>query len=125
LPDAHPRFVGAELYFDDLEAARVFYERTLGLKPSEEAPGHYVQFGAGEGFVCLERKGSESYPSPDKAVLSFEVGDLHAAIEAIGQDRIVGGDLEGAEARRPWAVLHDPEGHNILLLQARADAIHD
>jgi hypothetical protein len=23
-----------------------------------------------------------------------------------------------SNASRPWAVLHDPEGHNVLLLQA-------
>ena len=63
----------------------------------------------GAGFVCLERKGSESYPSKDKAVLFFEVPDLGSAIAAVGQDRVV-------QSERTW-VLHDPEGHNILLLQ--------
>lgn len=69
MPDARPRFVGAELYFNDLKPARAFYERTLGLELNDEAPGHYVKLGGDEGFVCLERKGSESYRSHDKAVL--------------------------------------------------------
>jgi predicted enzyme related to lactoylglutathione lyase len=104
------RFIGVELYFSDLKLARAFYADTLGLNISDEDEKRYAKFNAGAGFVCLERKGSESYPSQDKAVLFFEVPDLQAAISAIGEDRFV-----RRETR--WAVLHDPEGHNVLLLQ--------
>jgi predicted enzyme related to lactoylglutathione lyase len=104
------RFVGVELYFDDLERAREFYVRTLGLEISDEQVGHHTKFDSGAGFVCLERKGSEPYPSKDKAVLFFEVPDLEAAIATIGEDRLV-------QSESRWAVIHDPEGHNVLLLQ--------
>src|SRR5229473_2086624 len=104
------RFMGVEIYFDDLERAKKFYVETLGLQVSDEQPGHHAKFDSGGGFVCLERKGAESYPSSDKAVLFFEVPDLRSAIAAIGQDRLV-------QSEGRWAVLHDPEGHNILLLQ--------
>jgi predicted enzyme related to lactoylglutathione lyase len=104
------RFVGVELYFDDLERAREFYVRTLGLDISDEQVGHHTKFDSGAGFVCLERKGSEPYPSKDKAVLFFEVPDLEAAIATIGEDRLV-------QSESRWAVIHDPEGHNVLLLQ--------
>ena len=103
-------FVGVELYFDDIERATTFYRDVLGLAVSDEQPGHHAKFDNGAGFVCLEKKGAESYPSQDKAVLFFEVPDLSAAIAAVGRDRVV-------QAERTWAVLHDPEGHNILLLQ--------
>lgn len=106
------RFVGVELYFDDLEMARRFYVETLGLQVSDEQPGHFARFGGDAGFICLERKGSESYPSVDKAVLFLEVPDLEAAVRSIGRHRVV-----RHEPR--WAVLHDPEGHNVLLLQAK------
>jgi predicted enzyme related to lactoylglutathione lyase len=105
-----PQFIGVELYFDNLEMAKKFYVETLGLGVSDEQVGHHAKFDSGAGFVCLERKGAESYPSKDKAVLFFEVPDLRSAIAAIGQDRVV-------QSERTWAVLHDPEGHNILLLQ--------
>ena len=72
--------------------------------------GHRAKFDGSAGFVCLERMGAESYPSQDKAVLFFEVPDLTSAIAAIGRDRIV-------QAEGKWAVLPDPEVHNILLLQ--------
>lgn len=104
------RLVGVELYFDDLDRARSFYTETLGLTVSEEQQGHFAKFDGDAGFLCLERKGSESYPSRDKAVLFFQVPDLGAAISAIGQDQVV-------QSGSGWAVLHDPEGHNVLLLQ--------
>ncbi len=103
-------FVGVELYFEHLEAAKHFYIELLGLEVSEEQSGHFAKFDSGSGFVCLERKGSESYPSKDKAVLFFEVGDLASCVEMMGRERFV--QVEAA-----WAVLHDPEGHNVLLLQ--------
>ena len=112
------RFVGVELYFDQLEGAKRFYRDTLHLEISDEQLGHYAKFGSGSNFICLERKGSESYPSQDKAVLFFEVSDLSAMIEAVGPDRIVQSERERKD-RPGWAVIHDPEGHNILLLQSR------
>ena len=104
------RYIGTELYFDDLEKARDYYSSVLGLKISEEQPGHHAKFISGAGFICLERKGAESYPSKDKAVLFFAVPDLNAAISALGTDRI----LQRGET---WLVMHDPEGHNVLLLE--------
>lgn len=104
------RFVGTELYFSDLKGARDFYTGVLGLELSEEEPGHHAKFDSGAGFICLERKGAESYPSQDKAVLFFSVPDLNAAIESVGDERIV-------QRGDTWAVMHDPEGHNVLLIQ--------
>jgi len=106
------RFIGVELYFDDLERAKNFYQKTLGLAVSDERTGHHAQFDSGGRFICLERKGAESYPSKDKAVLFFEVPSLKSAMAAIGQEKIV-------HSEPTWAVLHDPEGHNVLLLQKK------
>ena len=105
------RFAGVELYFDDLAKARAFYVDLLGLAVAEEDPPHHVKLDTGAQFVCLERKGAENYPSRDKAVLFFEVGDLQQAIARIGTQRVI-------RQERHWAVLHDPEGHNILLLES-------
>lgn len=104
------KFAGVELYFEDLERARRFYVETLGLEISNEQAGHHVKFDNAAGFICLERKGVESYPSKDKAVLFFEVADLPAALRAIGRDKLV-------QFESNWAILHDPEGHNVVLLQ--------
>jgi hypothetical protein len=101
------RFVGVELSFKNLERAKKFCVETMGLEVSDEQIGHHAKFDSGAGFVCLERKEAESYPSEDKAVLFFEVPDLRSAIAAIGHDRLV-------QSEGTWAVLHDREGHNIL-----------
>jgi hypothetical protein len=68
--------------------------------------------------VCLERKGSESYPSQDKAVLFIEVDDLAATVVRLGPDRILQLHTDAASQKPAWVVLHDSEGHNVLLLQA-------
>src|SRR5438094_1223183 len=62
MSDLSAQFVGVELYFEDLERAKKFYLDTLGLHLSDEQPGHHAKFAADAAFVCLETKGSESYP---------------------------------------------------------------
>jgi predicted enzyme related to lactoylglutathione lyase len=112
------RFAGVELYFEDLPRARSFYKEVLGLELSDETPGHYAKFNCGSRFICVEQKGSESKLSQDKAVLFFEVRDLAAALQSIGPDRVV--QSSGPEKTgSAWAVIHDPEGHNILLMESR------
>jgi predicted enzyme related to lactoylglutathione lyase len=112
------RLVGVELYFDDLIAAKNFYQGTLGLDIFGEQPGHHAQFNVGQAFLCLEKKGVEDYPSRDKAVIFLEVPNVQAAVEAIGRERFV--HVENGHGRtQPWAVLHDSEGHNVLLLEAQ------
>lgn len=118
------RLVGVELYFDDLVAAKQFYEGTLGLDICGEQPGHHAQFNVGQAFLCLEKKGVEDYPSRDKAVIFLEVPSVQAAVDAIGEERFAH-VVRGSEgARPPWAVLHDTEGHNVLLLEARPELGH-
>ncbi|MGE5055871.1 MAG: VOC family protein [Acidobacteriota bacterium] len=104
------QFAGVELYFEDLPRAMKFYAETLGLEWSHQRLGHHARFNSDGGFICLERKGVEAYPSQDKAVIFFEVADLETAINTIGPEKII-------QSEANWAVLHDPEGHNILLLQ--------
>lgn len=108
MPKINARLVGVELYFDQLDAARRFYSQQLGLEIADETPGHYAKFQTPSAFVCVERKGSENYPSRDKAVLFLEVDDLSGAIEQIGPDKFV--HIARASGQAPgWAVLHDPK----------------
>jgi len=48
----------------------------------------------------------------------FEVPDLRATVELLGRDRILRYEPAAQSGRASWAVLHDTEGHNILLLDA-------
>ncbi len=112
--EASLRLAGVELYCDDLQRARAFYSDVLGLPLAEEDPQRFAQFAAADTFLCLERKGAEDYPSQDKAVVFLETDSLERAISRIGKDRFVRVDLDCV---RPWAVLHDPEGHNVVIVQ--------
>lgn len=114
-----PRLLGVELYFDDLPRAKHFYQQTLGLQLAEEEVGHHAKFDGRSAFICLERKGAESHPSRDKAVIFLEVADLQSTVEAIGVKSFVGFGSQDETGRMLWAVMHDPEGHNILLVQAK------
>jgi len=96
-----------ELYFEDLESAKRFYRDTLGLELTGEQSGHHAQFGTNP-FLCLERRGAESYPSRDKAVVFIEVSELQAMVERL-RERILQFEA-GAPGRPAWAVLHDRKG---------------
>jgi len=112
------RLIGIELYCDDLQQGKQFYGDVLRLDLLDEEEGHHARFGAGESFVCLERKGSESYPSRDKAVVFLEVPNLADAVRSIGEEKIVATKPLGEDRRPPWAALHDAEGYNIVLVEA-------
>ncbi len=75
------RLVGVELYFADLPRAQAFYQQVLGLELAEMQDGHHAKFTTPPGFICLECRGVEDYPSADKAVLFLEVTNLAQAIE--------------------------------------------
>ena len=45
------RFVGVELYFENLEGAKKFYIETMGLEVSDEQAGHHAKFDSGAGFI--------------------------------------------------------------------------
>ena len=108
------RLAGIELYFDDLDAAKDFYANTVGLRLEDDHPAHHAKLAAGDGFLCLERKGVEDYPSADKAVVFLEVPSVGAAVDRIGARHLLRSELTGA---RPWAAIRDPEGHTLLLVQ--------
>lgn len=114
-----PRIVGFEFYFERLPQAKEFYRDILGLTLVEDVPGHHVKFNCAGEFLCLERQGVESYPSADKAVVFIEVDDLSAIVQKLGDRILQAGSRTPGEAPT-WAVVHDPEGHNVVLLQAGA-----
>jgi predicted enzyme related to lactoylglutathione lyase len=111
-----PRLAGVELYFDDLGAAKQFYIEALGLQLEEDDPNHHVKFSAGPGFLCLERKGVEDYPSAEKAVVFLEVASLQSAVARVGASNVLRSVPDGEQ---PWAAVRDPEGHTVLLLQRK------
>src|SRR5262249_62337925 len=93
------RLVGVELYFADLPRAQAFYQEVLGLELAEMQDGHHAKFTTPPGFICLECRGVEDYPSADKAVLFLEVTNLAQAIERIGADPAIQRGQPGSPTR--------------------------
>jgi predicted enzyme related to lactoylglutathione lyase len=116
-----PRIVGFEFYFERLPEAKQFYHDVLGLALTEDVPGHHAKFGCTGEFLCLEQKGAESYPSSYKAVVFIDVADLGAMVRNLGDRILQNGSGTRGEAPT-WAVLHDPEDHNVVLMQAGAES---
>jgi predicted enzyme related to lactoylglutathione lyase len=118
MPD-RPRLLGIELYFNDLPKAKRFFQENLGLELIEDDADHHAKFDGQSGFICVEKKGVESYPSQDKAVIFLEVADLQSMIGKLGAERFAGFGSKDENGRVPWAAMHDPEGYNVLLIQAK------
>lgn len=51
------------LYVDDLEAARDFYQRVLGLEPFAQVPGRHVFFRCGQAVFLVFNPEASSLPS--------------------------------------------------------------
>jgi catechol-2,3-dioxygenase len=110
------KLTGVELYFDDLDRARSFYRDTLGLNVIEDDIGHHIKVSTGDAFLCMERKGVETYPSPEKAVLFFDVPSLRDLADRLDPSIIL---QRGSRAGRPWLAVRDPEGHTVLFLEGK------
>jgi len=65
------RFIGVELYFDDLEKAKKFYDETLGLTVSDERTGHHAQFDSGGALFALSGRGLSPIPPKTKQCCSL------------------------------------------------------
>jgi predicted enzyme related to lactoylglutathione lyase len=113
--DLKANIIGVEFYYENLSKAKKFYSEVLGLNLTEAKDDHHAKFDTDGGFICLEKKGAENYPSKDKAVLFIEVSDIKTAIKKIGAKHVVKYD---PKCNKPWAVIHDTEGYNIVLLQS-------
>jgi len=107
---------GIVWYSEDLDRARVFYRDVLGL-PLLLDEGHVIHFDAGTVRLAIHRcPPGESREAPE-GFLVFGVDDLAAAYEELSKRGAV---FLGAPAQRPYgrvAYLHDPEGHEIGLLE--------
>ncbi len=107
---------GIVLYSANLDAARAFYRDVLGL-PLLLEEAHVLHFDAGSVRLAIHRYPTEGRRGAREGFLVFAVDDLGAAYEDL-QRR--GAEFLGPPADRPYgrvAYLHDPEGHEIGLLE--------
>src|SRR3989442_13699521 len=107
---------GIVWYSQALDRGRAFYADVLGL-PLLLDEGHVIHFDAGTVRLAIHRcPPGESREAPE-GFLVFGVDDLAAAYEELSKRGAV---FLGAPAQRPYgrvAYLHDPEGHEIGLLE--------
>lgn len=103
----------------DLERALGFYHLLLGL-PATCVPGFaFLEGGAGVELMLHER---ESAPSDSAVAGSFRVADLDGCVAAWTAR---GGVVVDEPTDRPWgermAVVRDPDGHLVCLIEAHQD----
>jgi len=107
---------GVVLYSEDLDRARAFYRDVLGL-PLLLDEGHVIHFDAGTVRLAIHRCPPGEGREAAEGFLVFGVDDLSAVHEELTRR---GAAFLGPPADRPYgrvAYLHDPEGHEIGLLE--------
>jgi predicted enzyme related to lactoylglutathione lyase len=100
----------------DLEGSLRFYRDAIGLEGPASAAGIARLHAAGAEVMLHERAAA---PSDTAVAAAFAVGDLDRVVERC---LAASGALIDAPADQPWgerqAVLRDPDGHVVCLVQA-------
>ncbi|MCI0886138.1 MAG: VOC family protein [Chloroflexi bacterium] len=102
------------VYTEDLDKMLDFYEAVLGVKPQDH--GDWRPFNLARSTFSVHAGGAPEDHPPGFSV-SIEVDDIDAALaqcEAHGA-RVLEGVSDEAFGRR--AVIEDPDGHTLHLLQ--------
>lgn len=111
----------------DLERAKEFYKKILGLQPVEESIPGVVRLASGEGtsFVLYQR---ETPTTADHTVGSFAVENIEEAVAGLSERGVVfeqydmpglKTDARGIAAEGPWkgAWFKDSEGNILGIVQ--------
>ena len=107
---------GIVLYSEDLDRARTFYRDVLGL-PLLLDEGHVIHFDAGTIRLAIHRCPPGDRREAAEGFLVFGVDNLSEVHTELTRR---GAEFLGPPADRPYgrvAYLHDPEGHEIGLLE--------
>lgn len=110
------------IHVADLTRSVQFYRDQLGLTLTVET-SEWAEFRVGEDRLALEADGGANPPRPPTAAgrvsISFEVDDVVEAHEIL---RAAGVSFARPPAEQEFgmlAVLNDPDGHEIMLLEPR------
>ncbi|HEX6562796.1 MAG TPA: VOC family protein [Chthoniobacterales bacterium] len=103
----------------DAERAREFYEGVLGLSPSRTFGGGdsvWIEYDLGATTFAISNMAKENWkPSPDGAIVAFEVVDFDAAITELKAKKIPF-EHEPMETPVCWmAVIADPDGNKLTV----------
>jgi len=112
--------VEVALFTDDVETARMFYERLLGSPPEAEWPGGALFASGDVKLLVHERAGAPEGGPPNEDHVAFSVDDVDASCGALRADGL---ELLVEPRDFPWgrsAYLRDPDGRLVELAQVRA-----
>lgn len=103
----------------NMERARRFYEKTLGLKPgSVSAEGAWVEYDLpGGGCLALTTLAENLKPSSDSGKIAFEVEDLDLLVKQLKANGVqFKVDIFSSPVCK-MAVILDSEGNGLILHQ--------
>ena len=105
----------------DMKRARAFYEGTLGLKPTLEAPGgNWVEYGLGAGTFGIGAYGDAWTPCAQGTCVAFEVDDLDAEIARL-KAQGVSFSMDATETPVcRFAIVCDPDGNKVMIHKSKA-----
>jgi len=100
----------------DIERARSFYEKVLGLRTSDEMMGgKWIEYAIGEDTLAIANVSDSWTPSDQGTGAAFEVEDFDDAIRRL-RDRHVRFAAEPFETPCcHMAVVQDPDGNKLII----------
>jgi predicted enzyme related to lactoylglutathione lyase len=103
----------------DMARARAFYEGTLGLTPTAEPTTvPWIEYELGNATLGLGSYDGFT-PSPDGAMLAFEVDDFEKALSELKQ---AGVPVHYDATETPichFAIVRDPDGNGLMIHQRK------
>jgi len=104
----------------DMTRARAFYEDVLGLKPSEEMAGKWIEYEVGGGIFAITNIDPRWTPSNQGTAIAFEVDDMDATIDKLRKSRVKF-FLDKSETPVCWtAIVYDPDKNKVVIHKRKA-----
>ncbi len=106
-------FVGVPV--TDIPRARAFYEDVLGLKPSGDTSGSWIEYEVGNCTFGMGNYGDQWKPSAGGTMVSFECDDLDAMVAKVKK---AGVTVKMEIMDTPvccFTIVDDPDGNSVML----------
>lgn len=103
----------------DLERARGFWVGALGFRVTEEQKGHHFMLDAKGLRLCIDLEdGATHVAGGGDPVLGFHVRSLASALEGLARRGVKPEQRTTQGERGVYALLRDPDGHQVVLTEA-------
>jgi predicted enzyme related to lactoylglutathione lyase len=104
----------------DVDRARRFYERTLGLLVETNFQNEWIEYDLKGATFAITKADAEHPPGAGGALVAFEVDDLGFVLERLqflGVKRVK--EMQATPVCR-FAVIHDPDGNELVIHQRKS-----